>query len=239
MVSSARGPADPTGKAESVRRRGHETPKRTGRRPGKSGSREEILRAARQLFADRGYAGTTIRAIALEAKVDSALIHHFFGSKQFMFAAAIADIFQPEELMAGLLEQGTDGLGERVVRTFLTLWEAPESRTPLLAVLRSAISNEEAADALRSFVTSELLRLVANAIAVPDPELRAGLVGAQLIGLAMLRLVLEVEPLATTDAEVLVRSLGPTVQFYLTAPNLLGGGRLEVGDRGRRRSARS
>src|SRR5437868_5928425 len=204
-------------KGASKRRRGTVKPQ-TGRRPGKSGSREDIIRAARQLFADRGYAGTTMRAIAQKAKVDSALIHHFFGSKDRVFAAAIEDIIQPHQFVTALLEPGLDDLGNRLLYMFLQLWEAPETGDALLAVLRSAISHKEAADIVRDFVTSELFGLIAEHIDVPDADLRAALVGSQLIGLALLRLVLRVEPLPTTESDVLVRSVGPVLQHYLTAP---------------------
>src|SRR5262245_37820649 len=130
------------------RRRGMVKP-HTGRRPGKSGSREDIIRAARQLFAERGYAATTMRAIAQKAQVDSALIHHFFGTKERVFAAAIKDIIQPQESVTNLLDPGPDDLGKRVLNMFLRLWETPETGEALLAVLRSAISHEEAADIVR------------------------------------------------------------------------------------------
>ena len=104
-------------KVAPKRRRGTVKPQ-TGRRPGKSGSREDIVRAARQLFADRGYAGTTMRAIAQKAKVDSALIHHFFGSKDRVFAAAIQDIIQPHQFVTALLEPGHDGTINSVWQMF-------------------------------------------------------------------------------------------------------------------------
>jgi AcrR family transcriptional regulator len=191
---------------------------RTGRRPGGSGTRAEILSAARKLFAERGYAGATIRAIAQEAGVDGALVHHFFASKEGVFAAAIEDTFAPADILPPVLEAGLDGMGERLVRTFLNKWEEPKTDRQLLAVLRSAVSNEEAARLLRSFLTQELLGRITEALDDEDSELRATLIGAQLVGVAFLRYVLHYGPIAHMDSELLVELISPTIQHYLTEP---------------------
>ncbi|MDQ2957164.1 MAG: TetR family transcriptional regulator [Actinomycetota bacterium] len=191
---------------------------RTGRRPGGSGTRTDILEAARKLFAERGYAGATIRAIAHEAGVDGALIHHFFASKEGVFAAAIQDTFAPSEILPPVLEAGVEGMGERLVRTFLNKWEEPKSDQQLLAVLRSAVSNEEAAQQLRNFLTQELLGRITKSLDDEDSELRATLIGAQLVGVAFLRYVLAYGPIAHMPTESLVTMLSPTIQRYLTEP---------------------
>jgi AcrR family transcriptional regulator len=191
---------------------------RTGRRPGGSGTRDDILEAARKLFAQRGYAGATIRAIAQEAGVDGALIHHFFASKEGVFAAAIEDTFSPAEMLPPVLEAGAEGMGERLVRTFLNKWEEPTTDQQLLAVLRSAVSNEEAAQLLRNFLTQELLGRIRQALKGEDAELRATLIGAHLVGVAFLRYVLAYGPIAHLPAESIVDLLSPTIQHYLTEP---------------------
>jgi AcrR family transcriptional regulator len=191
---------------------------RTGRRPGGSGTRDDILEAARKLFAERGYAGATIRAIAQEAGVDGALIHHFFASKEGVFEAAIQDTFSPAEMLPPVLEAGPEGMGERLVRTFLTKWEEPTTDLQLLAVMRSAVSNEEAAQLLRNFLTQELLGRIRQALKGEDAELRATLIGAHLVGVAFLRYVLAYGPIAQLPAESIVDLLSPTIQRYLTEP---------------------
>lgn len=197
---------------------------RTGRRPGGSGTRTDILDAARKLFAERGYAGATIRAIAQEAGVDGALIHHFFASKEGVFAAAIEDTFAPAELLPPVLDAGVDGMGERLVRTFLKKWEEPTTDQQLLAVLRSAVSNDEAAELLRNFLTQELLGRIVKSLNTDDSELRATLIGAQLVGVAFLRYVLSYGPIAHVETEALVTMLSPTIQRYLTEPLNVGDG---------------
>jgi AcrR family transcriptional regulator len=191
---------------------------RTGRRPGGSagsGSREAILAAARQALAQHGYDGTTVRGIAAEAGVDPALVHHFFGTKQGLFAAAMELPVDPSAVLPALLAPGVEGLGERLVRFFLSLWEAPADRSPFLALIRGAVTHEESAALLREFVTRAVLGRVAAAVNESQPELRATLAGSQMVGLAMARYVIRLEPLASADIETVVAAVAPTVQRYL------------------------
>lgn len=189
---------------------------RTGRRRGDSGSRGAILDAARTSFADRGYDGASIRAIAADAAVDPALVHHYFGSKDHLFAAAMAVPVEPHALVARLLDGGTDDLGERLVRTALGVYGNPVTGRPLLALVRSAITNERAARMLRQFLTREVLGPVARAVGTDQPELRASLCGSQIIGLVLARYVVRVEPLASATDDQVVAWVGPTLQRYLT-----------------------
>jgi AcrR family transcriptional regulator len=192
---------------------------RTGRRPGTAGTRERILAAARTDFSNSGYDGATIRGIAAQAKVDPALVLHYFESKDGVFRAAVQFPVDPAEFIPRLLAPGLDGLGDRLVRFFVETWDSPAGR-PLLGVIRSVVGNEEAAAIMREFVTREVLGRIANSLKLDQPQLRAGLVASQLIGLAMLRYVVRVEPLASASAEHVVAWLGPTLQLYLTDPNV-------------------
>jgi AcrR family transcriptional regulator len=192
------------------------TPRRTGRRPGPNRTRAAILRAARGAFADRGYDAVSMRAVAREAGVDPALVHRFYGSKEALFIAAMDLPVAPSELVARLLAGGVDRLGERLVRTFLELFDRREAFAPFLALLRGAVSNDEAAALLREFITREVLGRLAAAASPDRPELRAGLAGSQVVGLAMARYVIGVPPLAGADRETVVACVGPTIQRYLT-----------------------
>jgi AcrR family transcriptional regulator len=204
---------------------------RTGRRPGSGGTRERILAAARSDFGNSGYEGTTIRGIAAQARVDPALVMHYFDSKEGVFRAAVRFPVDPGEFIPKLVAPGLDGLGERLVRFFVETWDSPAG-SPLLALIRSAVGNEEGAALLREFVTREVLGRLARALELDQPQLRAALVAGQLVGLAMIRYVVKVEPLASASAAELVAWLGPTLQRYLTDPNLTKEGR-----RRRRRSS--
>jgi AcrR family transcriptional regulator len=187
--------------------------RRPGRRSGPTVSRGDILAAARRLFAERGYDGATIRAIAQEAGVDAALVHHFFGTKEQVFVAAMELPFQPAELLPQLVAGPREQLGERFVRLFLALWRDPERRAPILALLRSATTNEQAAEMMRQFVTEALLTRLAGGLGIPPLRLTAA--AAQLVGLVMLRYLIGVEPLASAEEEEIVRLVAPVIQRYL------------------------
>jgi AcrR family transcriptional regulator len=189
---------------------------RTGRRPGATNTRDEILDAARACFAERGLASTSVRAVATRAGVDAALVHHYFGTKSALFAAAMELPFDPGAAVPALLQPGIDGLGERIVRFFLAVWDEPAPRARIQAVLRSALTEEAAADLLRDFVTTQVLGPVAAGLGTPDAQLRATLVGTQLVGLGMLRYLVKVEPLASAGTDTVVAAVAPTIQQYLT-----------------------
>ena len=191
---------------------------RGGRRPGESGTRDAIIAAARESFGSTGYSGTTIRGVASTAGVDPALVHHFFGNKQGLFGAAMELPFDPSVVVAGLLADGMAGLGERIVRTFLAIWDSTPGQGPMLALLRSAVADEQAAASLRAFLSSALMTPLAQAAGSDRPELRANLIAAQMVGLAVARYVIRLEPLTSTGPDHLARVLGPTLDRYLTAP---------------------
>ncbi len=189
--------------------------RRTGRRPGPSDSRARILDAARGRFAERGYDAATIREIAADAGVDPALVHHYFGTKQRLFVAAIELPAELSTVAPLLLEGPRDRLGERLVRFVVGLWEQPQNRKLIRALVRSAATDPLAAGILRRVLVEGPFLALARAIDRPDADLRAVLAGSQLIGLAMARYVVEVEPLASASPETIVNLLGPTIQRYL------------------------
>ncbi len=187
-----------------------------GRRAGPSTSREDILEAARRRFAEQGYDRTTVREVSADAGVDAALVHYFFGTKSSLFAAAMALPVNPGDIVAGLLAHGVEDLGERLAGAFLTTWDDPEAGGPLVALVRSAATHEAAAAMLREFARREVLGRVARALDDPQAELRATLAGSQLLGVAMARYVLRIEPLASADHDTVAAALGPTLQRYFT-----------------------
>jgi len=192
---------------------------RTGRRPGPNLTRGAILDAARTAFADRGYDAVSVRAVARKAGVDPALVHRFFGSKEGLFVAALALPVSPAVLVSGLLaEAGVDDLGERLVARLVALFDDPRAFAPFLALIRSAVTNEQAAAMLREFLAREVLGRLARAASPDAPELRASLAGSQIVGLTMARYVVRVPPLADADPGTVVACVGPAIQRYLTGP---------------------
>lgn len=202
--------------APAPRRRGR--PSRTQAEQGPA-MREVILEAAREQFSERGYEKASVRSIAKAAGVDSALVHHYFGTKEQVFAAAIEVAFAPALGAPTAVAEGSlDDVGERLTRFILGVWEDPKTRTPLLAIVRSAVNNETAATVFRRLISTQLLARIAERLDLPDAELRAELAAAQLVGTAMLRYVIQVEPLASADMEQIVARVAPVVQGHLTGP---------------------
>ncbi|MFI0352374.1 TetR family transcriptional regulator [Actinomadura sp. 9N407] len=187
--------------------------RRPGRRPGPTETREAILAAARELFAEKGYDGASLRAIARTAGVDPALVHHFFGNKEGVFVAAMRFPVDPSELVPRIMAAPRDRLGETLVRTFLEVWTDDERRAPIMAMLRSAMTNEQAAVMMRQFVSSALLGRAAEIHGIP--LIRVNAAAGQMIGVMLLRYVLKVEPIASASPEELVELLAPSIQLYL------------------------
>ena len=179
------------------------------------GTREKILAAARSHFGDAGYEGGTVRGIAAEAEVDPALVMHYFGSKEGVFLAAMDFPIDPAEFIPRLVAPGLDGLGERLTRFFLDTWDSPSGR-PLLGLIRSVVGSESAAALMREFISREVLGRLAKALEVDQPQLRASLAASSLIGLAMLRYVVKVEPLASAPSAEVAGWVGPAIQRYFT-----------------------
>lgn len=188
---------------------------RTGRRPGSPDTRREVLDAGRAEFAARGYRAATIRGIAARAGVDPALVHHYFGTKAQLFAATLELPFEPSQLVSAVLADGVDGAGERLLRVILGVLDAQPEQSPVLALLRSVAAGDETAELVREFARVQIIGTIALLIPSEDPELRAELIASQVLGIAMVRSVLRLEPLASADREVLVAAYAPTIQRYL------------------------
>ncbi|HET8641406.1 MAG TPA: TetR/AcrR family transcriptional regulator, partial [Pseudonocardiaceae bacterium] len=144
-------------------------------------------------------------------------VNHWFGSKEGLFAAATSIPVDPAALVDALAAGGPDGVGERIVRQFLTVWDtAGQGR--LIALIRSVSSHEESARMLREFITKLVFGRLTERLGVDQPQLRAALCGSQIAGLGMVRYVLRLEPIASADHDLLAAAIGPTLQRYLTGP---------------------
>jgi AcrR family transcriptional regulator len=192
--------------------------KHSGRRPGTSGTREGIVDAARRSFGEFGYERTTMRAIASEAGVDPALVVHFFGSKQQLFVSVVELPFAPEEVLPRILAGERDAVGERFARFIVGVLEDEDARSVLTGMVRAAASEPEAARMLRELISRRVFAAIAGSLGLEDAELRAALVGSQVVGLVVARHIVEVEPLASLDADELVAAIGPNLQRYLVGP---------------------
>jgi AcrR family transcriptional regulator len=189
---------------------------RTGRRPGQSGARESILAAARARFAEVGFDKASIRAVASDAGVDPALVHHYFGTKQQLFIAVIDLPVDPEATLRIIEAAPLDQLGATILNAVLSVWDSPAG-PGVVAAVRSILAGGDMSLA-RTFVLDVVLERVRQRIATPedDGRTRVALVGAQMIGVFVGRKIVEVEPIASMPIPELVAAVGPTLQRYLT-----------------------
>ena len=215
-------------RVDSVYRVAADEPRRgPGRRAGESRTREAILEAARRRFGEQGYDGATIRGIAADAGVNPALVHHFYGTKERLFAAAMRLPVVPSEIITFALGAERDRLGDEfqprigevLTAAMLRAWDVADIRTAFLGLLRSAATSQQGVAMLREFVTSTILASLIQVAGLGDDaesRYRATLVASQVIGLGFARYVLGLEPLASATTEDLVAAIGPTMQRYLT-----------------------
>ena len=189
-----------------------------GRRPGGPDTKGEILAAARESFAHKGFTGTTIRAVAAEAGVDPALVHHYFGSKDDLFLAALEIPIDPRAVVPAVFDDGVAGAGVRLVRLFLSVWDDPTARLPLIALVRSSLVSEAPESLLQQGMLRMVLAPLRERLPVDEADRRVQLVISQMSGLVLTRYLLALEPLASMPAEEVVAWVGPTVQRYLDGP---------------------
>jgi AcrR family transcriptional regulator len=189
---------------------------RPGRRPGGPDTKGVVLASAREEFAAKGYDGATVRSIAARAGVDPALVHHYFGSKEGLFASAMQLPIEPAKLVPEILGGGVDQVGERLVRTVLRIWGSPATQEPMLALVRSALTHDAAAAMMRQFVSRALLRRVAAELDLPQAQMRVSLIASHIVGLAIMRYVIRLEPLASASDDEVVALVAPVLQRYLT-----------------------
>jgi AcrR family transcriptional regulator len=192
-------------------------PRRRGRRPGGGDTRAALLDAARTVFAERGYDGATVRTIAERAGVDPAMVNHWFGGKEPLFVAALDLPADPGAIIGEALPGDPEHLAERIIGRVLRVWDETGA-AQLATLLQSIASHEVAASLLREFIGRVLVGKVLSTVAPDRPELRASLAGSQMFGLAFVRYVLKVEPLASADHATIIAAVAPNLQRYLTGP---------------------
>jgi AcrR family transcriptional regulator len=187
-----------------------------GRRPGGPDTRGEIVQAARESFADKGFAATSIRAVARHAGVDAALVHHYFDSKDELFIEAMAIPVDPRQIAAQIVDGPVEEIGRRIATVFFGVWESPDGQQRMKALFRSVVSSDEVARMMREGITQMIIQPISQVLDVPDAQLRVGLVATQLVGAAIVRYLVGLEPVASIDIETLIDRLAPVLQLHLT-----------------------
>ncbi|MER6765523.1 MULTISPECIES: TetR/AcrR family transcriptional regulator [Amycolatopsis] len=191
------------------------TARRRGRRPAGQDTRAVLLEAARAVFAENGYERATVRSIAARAGVDAAMVNHWFGGKEGLFAQAVLKLpFEPAELVTVLHDGPIDELGARIVHTFLTRWDGVGGDT-FQALIRSIASHEAASTVLREFFSQFFTGLISD-LGGDRRELRVALCASQLVGMGLIRYVARFSPMVEAEVDTLVAAVAPTLQRYLT-----------------------
>ncbi|WP_310525938.1 TetR family transcriptional regulator [Nocardioides sp.] len=186
-----------------------------GRRPGAPDTRAAVLAAARSSFAAQGYRGTTIRAVASAAGVDPALVHHYFGTKDDLFLAAMELPVDPRAVVAHVVDGPRDEVAERFLGAFLSVWDDPAVQPALLTVARRIL--EPGGDRLLSEgFLPVVVQPIGAMLGLDQSEHRMTLVASQVMGLILMRYVLRVEPLASLPHDDVIATYAPTLQRYLT-----------------------
>jgi AcrR family transcriptional regulator len=192
------------------------TGRRRGRPAGSSDTRERILRSARDLFSHNGIGNTSIRAVAAAAGVDSALVHHYFGTKEQLFAAAVHIPIDPMAVIGPLREVPVEELGHTIPSILLPLWDS-EVGAAFIATLRSILAGSEV-NLFRTFIQDVIAVEVGTRVDDPPGSgiVRVQLVASQLVGVVMARYILQLEPFASLPAQQVAQTIAPNLQRYLT-----------------------
>jgi AcrR family transcriptional regulator len=197
------------------------TTRRLGRRPGDSRTREAILAAARSQFYQHGLSAT-LRGIARAADVDPALVLHFYGSKDALFVEAMEWPFDFDDAVAQIVIGARSKMGRRLADFFLSIWEDPVLREPVVGLLRAAAASAQAAELLRDVLGQRLFGQLAMHLGGDDAGLRVSLCSSQLIGIGVARYIVKLEPVASMERDAVAAALAPVLQRYLTGPSPAG-----------------
>ncbi len=190
--------------------------KRPGRPRGASDTRERILVSARELFARNGIHKTSIRAVAAAAGVDAALVHHYYGTKEQLFAAAVRIPIDPMDVIGPLREVPVEELGNKILSVLLPLWDS-EVGAGFIATLRSILAGSEV-NLFRTFLQDVIAVEVGSRVDNPPGSgiIRIQFVASQLVGVIMARYILELEPFKSLPVEQIAQTIAPNLQRYLT-----------------------
>jgi AcrR family transcriptional regulator len=194
------------------------TRRKMGRRPGDSGTREYIAFAARRQFSEGGYHRTTIRSIATEAEVNPSLVIHYFGSKERLFREVVDLPFDPDMLIASIVEGPIEDRGARFARFVVDLLKDPQYGTAFTAMIRAASSDPQAASLFSERITRGVFLPLAHKLEMDRPETRAAIAATQTIGFVLGRHILKLAALTALSDDEIVALLGPTLQRYLAMP---------------------
>lgn len=174
-----------------------------------------IVDVARESFATNGLAGTSLRAVAREAGVDPALVHHYFKSKSALLEAATTPSPEWSATIATAWDAQPHERGEAIVRNMLTNWSDDRFRPMMTAILLTAAHDQSTRTKLTRIIAHQLVGPAQNRLDGDDGTLRAAMVASHLFGFMLMRYVWHVEPLASASDDSVIALLTPVIQHYL------------------------
>lgn len=192
--------------------------KQVGRRPGANTTRSDIALVAMRQFAKLGYDRTTFRSVAAEADVDPALVVRFYKTKRQLFAQVTQLPFDASSILPGLIAGDKEKIGERVSQFLLNMLESPQTGGIVVAMVRAAATEPEAAELLRQILSREIFAPLTAHLEADQADFRATLAAAQVVGVIFARYITATEPLASADPREVIRAIAPTLQRYLVGP---------------------
>jgi AcrR family transcriptional regulator len=174
-----------------------------------------IVAAARDEFAQHGWAGTTIRAVARTADVDPALVYHYFGSKEGLLDAATNPPQRWLDSVAKVWTTPIEHLGAALVQLLLASWADDEIGPTLRAILQTAAHEPATHEKLRRVVASSLMGVAQLGSNERDRLVRSGLISSQMMGFALMRYVWKIEPIASMTDDEVIAAITPNLQHYV------------------------
>lgn len=178
--------------------------------------RQAVVDAARAVSARQGYVNVTIKGVATAAGVAPDMVRRYFNNRDELFAAVLKLPFDPVSAITQLLSPGVEGLAERLVRTTLKMLSEPQTRDQIELMVRDGVGAAKVAASLREFLESLIIDRVAAVLGVPDARMRVTLATSYVVGVAITRYVMNMEPLASASEDEVVRLVTPAVQTALS-----------------------
>lgn len=178
-------------------------------------TREHLVTVARELIRQRGYVGISMRTAAAAAGIPPEVAKRYYRNREELFAAAMRLPNHPTAAIPALLAPGVEGMGERLVRYTLDTLGDSGARSELLSLFRAGASAGAAFQGLQDYIATGLVDRIVSRLGVPDARMRSALITSYLVGLAITRYGIRLEPLASAKEDDVVRMFGPVIQDLL------------------------
>lgn len=186
-------------------------------------TRAQLVDAARGVLRARGYVGLSVKGAAAVAGIAPEVAMRYYQNRDELLAAALRLPFDPASAVPSLVAPGIEGMGERLVHLTMDTLGDDEAREELMGLLQAGASAGKALEGLIDFVEEGIVDRVARIIGLPDARMRSALITSQLVGLAIVRYGMRLEPVASASEDEIVRMYAPAIQELLDPRNPISG----------------